>query len=350
MLRKMQLVPMERPRRSSTNPLLPSGYDVSARKQDSKGVPSKPKRATSSKKRKVKRTIRRRRKQFKGFKGFRKQTLEHWLKMRKQKRDDRSQTRALFDVLKKMPMSAQQSRNLSSAVTNAITNYLQTVIDAFSKFLHAVPLKTKAAPSVTTAFQSILKDRRYNKPYKRRPLILRTDRGKEFLNTTFQNMLEREGIQFQICKNPDVKCSVVERVQRTIREKLNKYFIYKNTYRFIDVLPHFIKGYNATVHSAIRMAPANVTDKDILTIWNTLSTKHYRTRSAKSGFRVGQHVRISKEKMKFAKGSEQNYSTEIFRVAKVINRTPRIVYELEDLNKTAIDGQFYAEELTPVRI
>jgi hypothetical protein len=126
MLRKMQLVPMERPRRSSTNPLLPSGYDVSARKQDRKGVPSKPKRATSSKKRKVKRTIRRRRKQFKGFKGFRKQTLEHWLKMRKQKRDDRSQTRALFDVLKKMPMSAQQSRNLSSAVTNAITNYLQT--------------------------------------------------------------------------------------------------------------------------------------------------------------------------------------------------------------------------------
>jgi hypothetical protein len=98
------------------------------------------------------------------------------------------------------------------------------------------------------------------------------------------------------------------------------------------------------------MAPANVTDKNILTIWNTLSTKCYRTRSAIPKFRVGQHVRISKEKMKFAKGSEQNYSTEIFRVVKVINRTPRSVYELEDLNKTAIDGQFYAEELTPVRI
>jgi hypothetical protein len=46
--------------------------------------------------------------------------------MRKQKRDDRSQTRALFKVLMKMPMSAQQWRNLSSAVTNAITNYIQT--------------------------------------------------------------------------------------------------------------------------------------------------------------------------------------------------------------------------------
>jgi hypothetical protein len=30
---------------------------------------------------------------------------------------------------------------------------------------------------------------------------------------------------------------------------------------------------------------------------------------------VGQHVRISKEKMKFAKAYEHNFSTEIFRIA-----------------------------------
>jgi hypothetical protein len=54
--------------------------------------------------------------------------------------------------------------------------------------------------------------------------------------------------------------------------------------------------------------------------------------------------------MLFAKGSEQNFSTEIFNIIKVIRRIPRPVYELEDLNHTPIDGQFYAEELTPVRI
>jgi len=53
--------------------------------------------------------------------------------------------------------------------------------------------------------------------------------------------------------------------------------------------------------------------------------------------------------MKFAKGAEQNFSTEIFRVDKVIQRRPRPFYELEDLNRTPIDGQFYQEELTPVR-
>jgi len=65
---------------------------------------------------------------------------------------------------------------------------------------------------------------------------------------------------------------------------------------------------------------------------------------------VGQHVRFSKEKMKFAKASEQNFSTEILGICKIIYRTPRPVYELEDLNKSPIDGLFYGEELTPVRI
>jgi len=51
-------------------------------------------------------------------------------------------------------------------------------------------------------------------------------------------------------------------------------------------------------------------------------------------------VRIRKEKMPFAKAADQNFSTEIFRVAKVIERRPRAVSELEDLNHTPIDGQF----------
>jgi len=53
-------------------------------------------------------------------------------------------------------------------------------------------------------------------------------------------MLREEGIQFQVCRNPDVKCAVVERAQRTIRDRLYKYLTYKNTFRYIDVLPKFV--------------------------------------------------------------------------------------------------------------
>jgi hypothetical protein len=55
---------------------------------------------------------------------------------------------------------------------------------------------------------------------------------------------------------------------------------------------------------------------------------------------VGQHFRISKEKMIFAKGSEQNYSTDLFKIIKGIPKNPRPVYELEDLNQTPIDGAY----------
>jgi hypothetical protein len=54
--------------------------------------------------------------------------------------------------------------------------YLLSVIDVFSKYLRVVPLKSKTGPSVTAAFQSVLKDRRYSKPVYKRPVWLQTDR------------------------------------------------------------------------------------------------------------------------------------------------------------------------------
>jgi hypothetical protein len=136
----------------------------------------------------------------------------------------------------------------------------------------------------------------------------------------------------------------------TVRDKLYKYFTHQNTYRYIDVLPKFVEAYNNTVHTATGMALSKVSDRDILAIWKSAQQREQRIQRALVKFSVGQHVRISKKKMIFAKGSEQNFSTEIFKIIKVIRRIPRPVYELEDLKQTPIDGQFYAEELTPVRI
>jgi len=163
-------------------------------------------------------------------------------------------------------------------------------------------------------------------------------------------MLKGEGIQFQLCRNPDVKCSVVERAHTTIRVRLYKYFTYKNTYRYIDVLSKFVKAYNDTVHSATGMAPSRVTDSDVLAIWKRTEAWRRGVRVAKAQFHVGQHVCICKEKLKFAKNVLQNFSTEIFRIAKLIERRPRLLYELEALNGTPIEDQFYQEELTRVRV
>jgi hypothetical protein len=54
------------------------------------------------------------------------------------------------------------------------------------------------------------------------------------------------------------------------------------------------------------MAPVRVTDSDVLAIWTRINKKDRKIPIAKHKIRVGQHVRISKEKMKFTKGGEQN--------------------------------------------
>jgi len=132
-----------------------------------------------------------------------------------------------------------------------------------------------------------------------------------------------------------------------VRDKLYKYFTHKNTYRYVDVLSDFVSGYNATVHGSTGMAPANVTDSDIFVLWKRMQKRRGKVCVKIAPYSVGQHFRISK-KAKFAKSAEQNFSTEVFRIIKVIHRTPRPMYELDDLNRKVIDGKFY-EELTPVR-
>jgi len=78
----------------------------------------------------------------------------------------------------------------------------------------------------------------------------------------------------------------------------------KNNYRYLVVLPKFVKNYIDTVHTTTGMAPSNVTDADVLAIWCRIEAKRQSFRVASANFRVGQHVCISKEKIKFAKATE----------------------------------------------
>ena len=94
-----------------------------------------------------------------------------------------------------------------------------------------------------------------------------------------------------------MKCSVVERVQRNLRERFNKYFTFKISYRYIDVLQKFVRAYNDTVHTTTGIAPLNVTDSDIVIIWKRMNAKRLRIPSVEVKLRL----RINKEKMKFAR-------------------------------------------------
>jgi hypothetical protein len=175
---------------------------------------------------------------------------------------------------------------------NDSLSYIYSAIDVYSKYLHLVLQKSKTGPADAKAFGSILDDPKHSKPYVRRPIIVQTDKGKEFMNKPFQDLLRREGIEHRTCRNPNVKCAVVKLAHRNYTsKKFFKYITHKNTKRYINVLSKFNTAYNATVHSTTGIAPAEVRDSNVLDIWRRIKNKVTNVK-----FGVGQHIRIIKEK------------------------------------------------------
>ena len=107
--------------------------------------------------------------------------------------------------------------------------------------------------------------------------------------------------------------------------------ISKNVY--FDVLDDIVNRCNNTVHRTIKMKPIDVTD-DSYAGYNEDFNKKYPK------FKVGDHVRISKYKKKFAKGYAPNRSEEAFVVSKIKNTVPW-TYVVSDLNGEEITGSFY---------
>lgn len=222
--------------------------------------------------------------------------------------------------------------------------FLLNIIDLFSKFVWCVPLKNKKGSTVTDGMKKVLKQS------SRAPILIQTDSGGEFVNSTFKSYLKKKNIQFHPLINFPMKAAIIERYNRTQRERMYKYFTYKNTYRYIDVLDKIVEGYNNSVHSTIGFAPSQVKPIHVKQIWERMRRKQSKIKQGTIKFSIGDMVRIGKYKKTFSKGYEENYTTEIFKVVKVINRKPQPVYEITDMQDRPIKGQFYNFELVRVRV
>jgi hypothetical protein len=75
------------------------------------------------------------------------------------------------------------------------------------------------------------------------------------------------------------------------------------------------------------MPPGKGNATNIYSVWQKMNSLRAKIPQGHVKFKVGDLVRITNEKVKFAKGYEKNFSTEIFRIVKVIQRAPQPVYE-----------------------
>jgi len=209
--------------------------------------------------------------------------------------------------------------------------YILIVIDTYTKYLWVEALKNKTAKECTKGIIKILK--------KNHPKLLQTDNGKEFYNNEFQSVMNKYNIRHYSTYS-SIKAGIVERVIRTIKNKIYKHFTSTGSWNWYNSISKLVYNYNHTKHSTIKCTPYEARIKPIKIKRNKLQI--YTSNKIK--FKINDQVRISKYKHNFSKGYTPNWSTEVFTIVKVLNTDP-LTYQLKDSLNNIILGNFYTQEL-----
>ncbi len=218
---------------------------------------------------------------------------------------------------------------------NKGSKYLLTIIDIFSKFGWIVPLKDKKGSSVVKAFRKVFRDS------SRRPKKLWTDKGREFYNKDVRQFLS-PGTELYSTDNEE-KSSVVERWNRTMKERMFRYFTANSTRTYIDVLPDIVNRYNNSKHRSTGMTPNQASQKEnegkvYFHLYKDVPPR------VKPKLSIGDRVRITKRKGIFEKGYTPRWTEETFVVTEVLPTQPP-TYKISDQRGEVIQGSFYEQEL-----
>lgn len=198
----------------------------------------------------------------------------------------------------------------------------------------------KTGNEIVAAFQRI-----FNSSNGRVPEKLQTDKGLEFFNKEFKKFLKQKNIK-HFAAESDMKASIAERFNRSLKERMWRYFTAQNTRRFVEVLPKLVNAYNHSFHRTIGMCPADVRAKHEKGIWirmfGNLPIPQKRIK-----FSPGDSVRMTRKKGDFEKGYMGHWTEEQFKV-KEHKPLGRSIYNLTDKAGEDILGPFYVEELQKV--
>ena len=219
--------------------------------------------------------------------------------------------------------------------------FILVVIDCFSKMVYARPVKRKNADYMSDAFESIFSN------FDQFPNSIITDRGLEFYNSKVQSVFTKYGINHYSTKTKTPwKASMAERVIRTLKSRLQKYFYKTKSKKWVHFLPDLIKNYNSTPHRTIGMAPDQVTVNNSDAIYK----KQFKTVDFKVAPRleIGDKVRILEDKTLFEKGYTRNWSEKIYQVTRVIQKSGIVWYKVADLEGNVEPGIKYYWQLNLV--
>ena len=146
---------------------------------------------------------------------------------------------------------------------NPDNKYLLIAIETFSRYLSVVPLINKSSKSVIAGFKQIF--------YKgRKPKWLRADHGGAFDNRWLKQYLKSKDVGILYTLN-EAKATYAERVIRTLKTVMYRYFTHYQTYKYNDKLQDFVNDYNNRPHRSLsEKAPVEITKGNEDITWKHL--------------------------------------------------------------------------------
>ena len=218
--------------------------------------------------------------------------------------------------------------------------YILCVVDMFSRYNYVRPLHGKTAQEVAGKLEEIIGSMKFV------PRFFTSDKGGEFdiRNTFIKSVLEDKYHMVVYYTTGPKKNSMVERFNRTLKERIERYFTETGNKIWIDILQDFSNNINNSVNRSIGIPPSEVTLENAKLIRDKL----YPDRGKKvkcDKILVGDRVRIVLPKQIFDKGYRQAWTDEIFTVERIERSMGFCLYILRNNFDVILPRKFYLSEL-----
>jgi hypothetical protein len=220
--------------------------------------------------------------------------------------------------------------------------YLAIFIDIFSRYLWVEPMKTKTPQEMVLVLKRVFAQGR-------KPEFMRTDKGGEYMGLAVQQYLDMKGVHHFPAYNVN-HANYAERVIRTLKGKIYRYFMKNQTEVYINHLDDFVDSYLATVHRGIGMRPIDITKENQQSVYENLYLPQVLAEEKEAlqfKFKVGDKVHVASTRTKFTKGYVPTFKKEIFKIKYKTSTIPAR-YKLVDLKGRLVAGTVYEPEITHV--
>ena len=206
------------------------------------------------------------------------------------------------------------------------------IIHVPSRYLYAYAFKAKS--DTYELFLKFLDDLERDE---KQINTLVTDSGTEFLNNKMKAVLTRDEI-IHIYSTVKNKTSIVERVNRTIRDALERLFAITGKWNWVDYLDSVVSQYNEKSHRSLVYNSKKYAPKDFTEIMQLAKNKADSKRNsiiesiAAVKFKKGNIVRIRETRNQFAKGAEPKWSKEVYTIIGPVNPVEVLISNGDTVN------------------